>query len=1098
MTTINGWLEVEPSSGSGTTIVTLSAPAYTELTDRTASLRIEGAGGTVVYLTATQEKYVPPFTVEPDNIQFQWGGGDEYLSIYSEFEWTLELPDWLTSDKMSGNTGNTLVKITANLNTGDSVLYGIISFKNGEKTLGTVNVNQSFLSDDCYYLSNNDTDYIDLGFVPDENCEITIELMVTGQLNEGIIISNESKTFGVFRTSYGTIRGANGQKWATIEFLENQPFILTLKQEGVFINSNLFFSYYKTGDDISKNEHLQIFGGFANENIRIGRIYIKRDEENEMFLFPVEYNDGAKGFFDIINNTFFGFELYTNRSGHLYPNEELKFYTYMYNPDTIKLPSPKANINQVVVSKDDWNIISDDDWVTVTPSSGTSGITIVTVNGNSFEGNRSRIHLSSGSKSIDKDVYMLRNNKYEYTSIDNIPIAESNNYAKFSKNGELSGGAYKSKDTLKSFGNNNIDITSFLYGSYTNGNISYLAFDEDDIWTDLQSVPTDNIVSVKLSNSLLMSQIPQTDTISSVIIPSNIQLNSRTTFYSSTIGRNNLNDMRFYTENPPINITHGKVDNPFINLPSGGTLYYPSGADYSELLDITTGFTPAAYGWSGEQTGSSIFYVSSDSQIIIPNNDADWEYEIVSNTYNGEYGEMTFSGRITEIPSSGFISDERLQTISLPDSVVSIGEAAFSGCNKLTIINFGNGLKNISDYAFVNCNLSYEIIFPDTLETIGKGTFKGNAFTSIILGPNVISIGANANSLSDYVFPETLKHIRITSQNAPQITNNTFYGISENGILEICPFTYYNEWLNNASYRLGYYGWTVKSIEDLFWFYFDDGINKSPFSNRTNSLYEYKYTYGATKWDDFKRVISDGLILEHNFIYINCFQATFNFFPNIDELMTYKIGGNPYITGMVDVFNILHNTKVTDARYLILNNKEILGNTQRIFLNCSSLVYPPELPIIELSDSCYEGMFENCTSLTTAPALPATTLANGCYFEMFSGCTSLTTAPALPATTLEGSCYESMFKNCTSLTTAPELPATTLADGCYKSMFSGCTSLNYLKMDALENVNIYTVEKMLVDVSPTGTLVIPAAATYSDSKIREWTGMPSGWTIVRQ
>ena len=195
-----------------------------------------------------------------------------------------------------------------------------------------------------------------------------------------------------------------------------------------------------------------------------------------------------------------------------------------------------------------------------------------------------------------------------------------------------------------------------------------------------------------------------------------------------------------------------------------------------------------------------------------------------------------------------------------------------------------------------------------------------------------------------------------------------------------------------------------------------------------------------------------------------------------------------------------------------------------MFKGCTSLTTAPELPYTTLADSCYASMFEGCTSLTTAPELPATTLVQDCYWDMFSGCTSLTTAPELPATTVAAYCYYQMFKGCTSLTTAPELPATTVAPycytgmfagctslttapelpattlviNCYNGMFSGCTSLNYLKMDALEIVDITNPDYMLSGVAPTGTLVVPSAATYSDEDLREWTGMPSGWTIQRQ
>ena len=112
-----------------------------------------------------------------------------------------------------------------------------------------------------------------------------------------------------------------------------------------------------------------------------------------------------------------------------------------------------------------------------------------------------------------------------------------------------------------------------------------------------------------------------------------------------------------------------------------------------------------------------------------------------------------------------------------------------------------------------------------------------------------------------------------------------------------------------------------------------------------------------------------------------------------------------------------------------------------LFMGCTAIITPPELPATTLANYCYEDMFQGCTALTQMPALPATTLTNGCYSYMFNGCTSLTQANALPATTLAAYCYENMFSDCTSLIQAPALPATTLAESCYQNMFNGCTSL---------------------------------------------------------
>lgn len=91
-------------------------------------------------------------------------------------------------------------------------------------------------------------------------------------------------------------------------------------------------------------------------------------------------------------------------------------------------------------------------------------------------------------------------------------------------------------------------------------------------------------------------------------------------------------------------------------------------------------------------------------------------------------------------------------------------------------------------------------------------------------------------------------------------------------------------------------------------------------------------------------------------------------------------------------------------------------------------------------------MFCNCTSLVYLPELPAMNLARGCYLEMFKDCYNIETPQQiLPATTLTRECYSGMFENCSELLVAPELPALRLVDSCYDEMFYGCHSLKYVK-----------------------------------------------------
>ena len=163
-----------------------------------------------------------------------------------------------------------------------------------------------------------------------------------------------------------------------------------------------------------------------------------------------------------------------------------------------------------------------------------------------------------------------------------------------------------------------------------------------------------------------------------------------------------------------------------------------------------------------------------------------------------------------------------------------------------------------------------------------------------------------------------------------------------------------------------------------------------------------------------------------------------------------------------------------------------------MFHDCTSLKYAPVLPATTMKNACYQDMFWNCTSLVTPPVLPATTLINGCYSNMFGGCTSLTQSPQLPATTLYQSCYARMFNGCTNLQTAPKLPARGLITNCYQYMFSGCTSLNFIKAMFTSTPSTAYTQNWVANVASSGTYTKNASASYTT---RGNSAIPNNWTV---
>ena len=74
---------------------------------------------------------------------------------------------------------------------------------------------------------------------------------------------------------------------------------------------------------------------------------------------------------------------------------------------------------------------------------------------------------------------------------------------------------------------------------------------------------------------------------------------------------------------------------------------------------------------------------------------------------------------VTSIGYSTFSECKSLTNINIPDSVISIGDFAFSGCDSLTSINIPNGVTNIGQGAFKNCGSLSPQVKSDIIQRFG-------------------------------------------------------------------------------------------------------------------------------------------------------------------------------------------------------------------------------------------------------------------------------------------------------------------------------------------------------------------------------------------
>ena len=174
-------------------------------------------------------------------------------------------------------------------------------------------------------------------------------------------------------------------------------------------------------------------------------------------------------------------------------------------------------------------------------------------------------------------------------------------------------------------------------------------------------------------------------------------------------------------------------------------------------------------------------------QICVANWDTDGDGElsfeeaaavtVLGNVFQGNeditsFDELQYFTGLTSIRDSAF-SGTSLTSITLPNTVTSIGEGAFEGCTSLVSIEIPNSVTSIGERAFESCTSLVSIEIPNSVTSIGDYAFAESGLTSITIPNSVTSIG-------DYAFAWSgLTTITVLAATPPTIGGQAFQDVDK-------------------------------------------------------------------------------------------------------------------------------------------------------------------------------------------------------------------------------------------------------------------------------------------------------------------------------
>ena len=396
----------------------------------------------------------------------------------------------------------------------------------------------------------------------------------------------------------------------------------------------------------------------------------------------------------------------------------------------------------------------------------------------------------------------------------------------------------------------------------------------------------------------------------------------------------------------------------------------------------------------------------------------------------------TTTCRITTISAYAFYSTE-LSSLTIPTSVTSIGNYAYSNCENFTSITIPTSVTSIGYGAFQYCRGTTTVTFTSTskVATISDNAFQYTNFSSITIPASVTSIGDYA------LYSASVSSISVNSSNSNYSSNNgLLYNKAQTRLIQ-CPCC------KSGSVTVPS---TVTSVDSSA-FYYCDAITSLTFSGGITS-------FSSTLLSDCTALTSLSLPTSITSLSTGCFSE-------LKKLVTLTIpfvGTSKTATdGVNQLFGSMFRTSSATG---------FTAKTQYYASGSSVTRYiPSTLRTVNVNGGRLNyGAFYNCSMLTSINLSGVTYIGSYAFY----GCTGIS-GITIPSTVTELGAYALYGSSWLTTITIPA-SLTTIGAGA----LGGCSNLTAITVNS-SNPNYSSSNGVLFNKTQTILMQCPAAKTGS-------------------